>query len=269
MPTAYPWFHNQALAWPTTTVPSGCSLNSAAAIPCSPESMRASAEAWLHSHGYLVGQSLSQDAYSLARHMSSEVGNAKPEEMVTVGEGAVNRGKLKGESATGLLTTATGAGAGLYGEIQGGGTGRWAATSRDPSVRSLLLGDLIASGQTNFSGSDDQDGLEYNGVMLSPAYFPDPAGKVKSAAAAGNFWVGPLAGVDHWHTFAWKYYGVNHPDAASLLARGLWAVQQPRPVWPANMPTEAEVGGLVGIVAMGAAGYFLWKVIQKRRAEAG
>ena len=45
-----------------------------------------------------------------------------------------------------------------------------------------------------------------------------------------------------------------------VLARGLWAVQQPRPVWDPNMPISAKASiATVAIVAAG--GYLIWKAM--------
>jgi len=261
----YPWFHakfeplRQAKQ---VTIRSGCSLGSNGNINCPPEAMRANAEAQLRAMGALG--SLDLETYTLARYMQGEVGSGTIEERVAVGEAAVNRAKLAGKkSALDILLYRQAPGhpnRGWYGPIHGSGGvtsapyGRWATTSADPTVLTLLLANLVTSGQSNnFSrGADDQDGLEYT------AAFPDPAYKVTKEAGEGNYWVGPLPGVDHWHTFLWRHYGVSKSSAegAALLARGLAAVaDRTRPTWPADMPVcnKPASGSMLVFVGMAAA----------------
>ncbi len=221
--------------------------------------MRANAEAKLRSYGVLDGD-LSLEAYTLARYMQAEVGNGTLEERVAVGEAAVNRAKLNKTTVLGVLLYRQAVGhpnRGWYGPIHGGGGyaapyGRWAATSQDPTVLTLLLAQLIVTGKSaNFSnGADDQDGLEHTGA------FPDPAWKVRDAANKGNYWVGPLPGVDHWRTFLWRHYGVKPSSTAgaALLEQGLAAVaDRSRPSWPADMPicSRPIASGAAAIAAVG------------------
>jgi hypothetical protein len=227
---------------------SGCSLNSTGNIGCAPETMRANAEAQLKrlAPAGLFDGKLSLEAYTLARYMQSEVGSGPVEERVAVGEAAVNRAKLEGLSngVLSLLLFRQRVGSpnrGFYGPIHGsdGVTtapfGRWASTSKDPTVLTLLLAKLILSGGTfNFArGADDQVGLEHT------AAFPDPAAFVRREASQGDYWVGPLPGVDHWRTFLVRHVGVAPSTGmgALLLQQGLNAVaSRTRPVWPVSMP---------------------------------
>jgi hypothetical protein len=233
------------------TVFSGCGLNAAGNIGCAPETMRANAEAQLKrlAPANLFDGRLSLDAYTLARYMQSEVGSGPVEERVAVGEAAVNRAKLEGlsQGVLSLLLFRQRAGhpnRGFYGPIHGpsGVTtapyGRWASTSKDPTVLTLLLAKLILSGGTaNFArGADDQVGLEHT------AAFPDPAAFVRRQAEQGDYWVGPLPGVDHWRTFLVRHLGIkpSTPTGAVLLQQGLNAVaNRARPNWPTSMPVCA------------------------------
>jgi hypothetical protein len=260
-PWWYPKFAPLAAATPVYLT-SGCALGADGNIQCEPEAMRADAEAQLRAAGWL--DSLSLDAYTLARYMQGEVGDGTIEERVAVGEAAVNRGKLEGKGILDVLLYRQPAGhpnRGYYGPIHGpsGVTtapyGRWATTSANPTLLTVLLADLVTSGQSaDFArGADDQDGLEYT------AAFPDPAAKVRLAASQGNYWVGPLPGVDHWKTFLWRHYGVSptSTDGAALLQAGLDAVaDRTRPVWPADLPICANpttsklwIVGALGLLA--------------------
>jgi hypothetical protein len=227
------------------TVFSGCALNDQGNIACSPESMRANAETRLKqlAPGLFSGK-LSLEAYTLARYMQSEIGNGTIEERVAVGEAAVNRAKLRGKSVLNVLLYNQGVGHpnyGFYGPIHGP-TGvttapyrRWASTRLDPSVLTLLLGDLIASGRShNFARlADDQSNL------FNRNAYPNPAATLQSTATRGNYWVGPLPGVDHRRTFLMRQYGVQptSPQGMTLLARGIAAVSnEAAPNWSPNMP---------------------------------
>lgn len=225
------------------TVFSGCALNDQGNIACSPESMRAAAETRLRAlaPGLFSGK-LSLEAYTLARYMQSEVGSGTIEERVAVGEAAVNQAKLRGKTVLNVLLYNQGPGHpnyGFYGPIHGP-TGvttapyrRWASTRLDPTVLTLLLADLVASGRSgNFArGADDQSDL------FNRTAYPNPVSTLQSTAARGNYWVGPLPGVDHRHTFLMRKYGVlpTSPQGMALLARGIGAVSSSAgPVWPVS-----------------------------------
>jgi hypothetical protein len=132
----------------------------------------------------------------------------------------------------------------------------------------LLLANAILAGQTNnFNrGADDQIGIE------SAKAFPNPAGTVHFLASRGDYWIGPLPGVNHWRLFLTRHLaGVSpaSPQGFVLLTQGLAAVaNRAAPVWPADLPictvTDAApptgrsdlanfmlgmgaVGGLVGL----------------------
>jgi len=209
---------------------------------------------------------VSLPVYALARYMTSEVGSGTIEEMVAVGEAAVNRARMWGyQDVTGLLLYRQPEGhpnRGRFGPIHGpGGTssapyGRWAATSKDPHLLALKLAEFVLSGESgNWSGADDQDGIEY---FSSPSSAPK-----REATSSRKYWIGPRAGIDHWRTFLWrteKSIDPDSPDGQALIARGVWATKQPRPVWDPGLPIEARIGiGIGGVIVAGVAGYFLWK----------
>jgi hypothetical protein len=245
----YPWWHSdfQPLVKATagkTIIRSGCSLNAKGNIGCEPEAMRLNAEAQLRVAGYL--SNLSLETYTLARYMQGEVGSGTIEERVAVGEAAVNRAKLENKrSVLDILLYRQAVGhpnRGYYGPIHGtsGVTtapyGRWATTNADPSILTTLLADLVTSGKSgNFSrGADDQDGIEYASA------FPNIPSYVKNLANRGKFWVGPLPGIDHWHTFLQTTYRgetATTPTGAMLVAETLKALDgRIRPVWPPDLP---------------------------------
>lgn len=260
----YPYFHSFGQGVPAMTIASGCAVNSAGNIPCQPEAMRAAAEQKLRSLGYQTGLSL--DAYTLARYMQGEVGNGTVEERVAVGEAAVNRARRSNTTISGLLLYRQAAGhpnRGWYGPIHGVGTGtstapygRWATTAADPTLLTLLLANVVATGASNnfAMGADDQDGPEAwisQGQTALNNY-------VKRLASEGKYWVGPLPGVDHWRTFLQITPGISANSAAgqALVSRALAALSLPaqRPAWPADLPVcgkPASDGLLIGAMLGG------------------
>ncbi len=273
--TCLPWWHQRfapVAAAPQVTIGSGCSTNASGNIPCSPESMRANAEQRLQQAGYL--SSLSLDAYTLARYMQGEVGNGTIEERVAVGEAAVNRARREGTSINGLLLYRQPAGhpnRGFYGPIHGVGTGvstapygRWATTAADPTLLTVLLANLVITGESaDFAnGADDQDGPEAwisQGQAALNNY-------VARLASQGKYWVGPLPGVDHWRTFLQITPGVSasSPAGQALMQRGMEALALParRPWWPSDLPfcpRQASTNGLtlavLGGIFLGMLGF--------------
>jgi len=246
-PACYPWWHREyapllSSKAATTTLSSGCAVNAQGNIPCNPEAMRAKAEQQLHAFG--VNLRLSLETYTLARYMQGEVGSGTLEERVAVGEAAVNRAKLwklpMGVLSLLLFRQPEGhPNRGWYGPIHGVGTGvetapygRWATTSKDPTVLTTLLADLVMSGRSdNFSRhADDQAGPEHwipRGQTALHNY-------VRRIASEGRYWVGPLPGVDHWHTFLqWtpsklQRAALGQAGLDALVARGLDALTLPR-----------------------------------------
>lgn len=268
----YPWWHAKFMPLRASPiyVRSGCALNAAGNIGCSPESMRANAERQLSAAGYL--DSLSLETYTLARYMQSEIGGGHGggtlEEAVAVGEAAVNRAHVEGRrDANAILLYRQAQGHpnfGFYGPIHTDGTagapyGRWAATHADPTVLACLLADLITSGKSgNFNrGADDQAGLQYT------ANFPSVAGAVTTWANRGQFWVGPLPGVDHWRTFlvqqkrgetsrtawgaTWIKFCVDYLTEDMAANGGARKMRQP---WPAKLPTCARGGGVMAVAGI-------------------
>jgi hypothetical protein len=251
--TCYPYWHSNfapLAAGQQTFVRSGCGVGSDGNVNCDPEAMRASAEQQLAQLGF--PRSLSLETYTLARYMHGEVGNGTVEERVAVGEAAVNRAKLERTTVNGLLLFRQPQGhpnRGRYGPIHGVGAGvstapygRWATTSVDPTLTTLLLADLVMSGKTyDFSnGADDQDGPE---AWINQGQ-ASLHGYVKNLANRNKFWVGPLPGIDHWHTFL-QFTAGPLADKATLLQRGLEALTLPaqRPKWPADLPLCSKPAG--------------------------
>jgi hypothetical protein len=261
MSPCYPWFHEKfsplaAEGWTKAIIPSGCSIDATGNVPCSPESMQASAQAWLSANApqalMMIGGSLSQLVYTFARYMHSEVGSGTVEERVAVGEAAVNQA-VRRAGVVGNWTSKLNQMLipnGMYGAIHApdaycasigkpprcNAANRWAATSRDPSIMSLLLAHLVASGASgNFSnGAETQwgpDAFKFSdgSKIDSPTQV---ARFVKAVASQGYYWVGPLAGVDPWHTFLVKKSSSLLAGATMALAADHLPLAGSRPIRP-------------------------------------
>lgn len=263
--TCYPWWHAKFAPMrggpAEARVSSGCVVGANGNVNCSPEAMRAAAEIKLREGGWLP--SLSLETYTLARYMQSEVGNGTIEERVAVGEVAINRARGWKLTPTDLLLNRQKSGhpnRGFYGPIHGpegistAPYGRWAATTQDPTILTTLLADLVTSGESgNFvRGGLDQVGPEHwvkDGQERLWNY-------VRGRAKDGDYWVGPLPGVNHWRT--WIRYTPNALERSvagpALLERGLASLTLPmlKPNWPDDLPICPKgSGGLVfvGILA--------------------
>jgi hypothetical protein len=259
-----PWWHTQFAALggrKRVRIRSGCAL-SGGNIQCAPESMRRSAEAKMRAHGYPISLSLAE--YTLARYMSSEVGSGTPEEKVAVAEAA--RNKSNG-NVNALLLYRQRSGhpnRGYYGPIHGpdgvksAPYGRWASTRAEPGVDDILIAKFVLAGKSKHfaKGANDQIGMEY---IDNPRY------SIEVNARRRDYWVGPLPGVDHWHTFLYarrKNIDPNSPEGRALVARALRAVAtKARPDW-SGLPICKKPIGIPWVpitvgVALSAALYFV------------
>jgi len=274
----YPWWHatlSKLLAqpWARSTIPSGCGgVDGAGNIPCAPEAMRAASEAWL-AKNYpqvlaMLGGRLTLDVYTYGRYMESEVGSGTIEERVAVGEAGLNQAKASGRTISKMLMPT-----GYYGPIHAPDTycasigkgpgcapyGRWAATTKAPTIGTLLIANFVVSGQ---SGNFANDALTQWGpdAVRSPSPLTSPeriASFVRSAANNRYYWVGPLPGVDPWHTWlTFKGPAASTLVGQGLIARGISALPlnangtPRRASWPTDLPVceggAPIFGGLPG-----------------------
>jgi hypothetical protein len=274
--SCFPWWHTQFAAIAgrgNLVINSGCSTIGGN-VQCDPEAMRAKAEATLRAAGYNL--SLSLPAYTLARYIAAEVGSGTPEEKVAVAQAAINRTRLeKLRDINSLLLYRQASGhpnRGRYGpihliaadETRTSPYGRWAATSRDPSVQDVAITSFVlAGGAGDFArGADDQDG---------PEGLDNPVRKVQAQALRRDYWVGPLPGVDHWHTFLYRYLPDVAPDSDLgqwLTARGVAALaSKARPNWAGYQVCEkpSGVGTLFLLAGAGAGAYYGYRWWRQRQ----
>lgn len=266
--TCLPWWHTQFAALGgrnRVKIKSGCATVSGN-VQCAPENMRAAAAAKL-------GQPISLAEYTLARYISSEVGSGSPEDKVAVAEAAMRQSKGN-VNALLLYRQAPGhPNRGWYGPIHGpeglssAPYKRWASTSQDPGVDDILIAKFVLSGKSeNFSGgADDQIGMR---LLLKPDARSTPQQSILYNARRQKYWVGPLPGVDHWHTFLYAKRSNIAPNSAAgkaLIDRALKAVADPRsPDWsklticgkPSSVIKSIPWTSLTIAALLGVAGYF-------------
>jgi hypothetical protein len=88
------------------------------------------------------------DVYALARLVNSEYGSGPPAAMVAIAEAARNRAKLLGQSIAHMLTyEKDSSDSGFFGRQ----SGRWAATTLDPTQKTVLAARMALEG-SNYAG---------------------------------------------------------------------------------------------------------------------
>lgn len=227
-------------------VPSGYTVDATGNVPADPASMAAKAARTLANDTSLPadirrrGARLTLEEYTLARNMTSEVGTTSIGDAVCVGQCAVNRAALGKRTVVDVLVYRQPPGhpnRGFYGPINvtkkdASGKkitapfGRWASTSKDPTVRAIVLAQDILAGviPTDFNkGADDQANL---------TIYKYPGAAVRNKADDKAFWVGPIPGVNHRRTMAFRTIkSVDTALAIKLVERGLAALSWPTTDW--------------------------------------
>lgn len=252
-----PWWHDQ-FTDPNLQqeIAAGVGHDAEGNVNADPEQLREAAERKL-GRGYLP-----LAAYTLARYGQSEVGSGTPEEKMAVIQAAINRARraypqLNIEDgvnrlllrrtcvATTKYPLAPGA-CGRYGPIHASETrcarldrkkgcapyGRWAATSKDPTIQTLLIARFALAGTAGqfARGANDQFGpdaarsiLNYDDAKL--------AGWIRRKASDGDYWIGPLAGINPRHTLLFAHRP-GTPIAKALVNAAIRAVAAPKPRVP-------------------------------------
>jgi hypothetical protein len=261
---------------PNTTIASGCSTVSGN-VQCDPKAMAAAA-------GQKIKRSVSLEAYTLARYITSEVGSHSVAERVAVAQDAVNRVKYiepKLGNVLNLLLYRQAPGhpnRGYYGPIHsdadlGASYGRWAATSRDPTYSNLIIAMDVLDGTIprDFNkGADDQYGPE---ILVRKQGLQTTLNGVRRRGSERRYWVGPLPGVDHMRTF--QYRTIKSVDPASelgraLIERGVRAIEDgSRPDWRGlpecpTVSTGQALGLGLGAAAFLGAGFVVSRLLGKR-----
>ncbi len=252
--TCYPDWYARYLPFAdgTARIASGCATVNGN-VQCDPKLMAKAA-------GQRIGQEVSLEAYTLARYLSSEVGNGSLAEKVCVAQNAINRVRYaepRTRTLTNLLLYRQAAGhpnRGFYGPIHQGTDapyGRWAATSRDPSVGDVLIALGVLSGDIDpwySKGADDQLGPK---ALKAHGY--DPVLSVHNHGLnRRQYWVGPIYGVDPWQTFQYRTMpevDPRSPIGQALIDRGVAAMRSSSPSWTGLEPCASSYGLKLGLVA--------------------
>lgn len=207
---------------PRTPINSGCSTSDGR-VECSPESMRAKAEAWLHEIGW--AKPLSLATYTLARNAASERRDGTPAEKMGVIWCAINRARMRRRIAdppygdVNELLLYQGNRSGSYGPIHlivnGVRTApyaRWASTSKDPTFLDIVLADFAVRGGAEgyIRGGDDQIGARYFA-------FGELKSGVLNKAKKRNYWIGQVPGINPMEVFITASYPQTSPDSSEGL----------------------------------------------------
>lgn len=271
-----PAWHSQFVPVAPARVPSGCAVDcnresaTFGLIPCAPESMRARSEKWLLERNLWRGP-LPLSVYSLGRNIATETGSGSIETKMalalsTMGQAA--RGVRGRDVHSVIIRNASGYQ--FYGPIHPekscrvpGATSanihkRWTASSLDPTVLDLAIAAFALSGAagaagdvSNFAmGADDQ--ADWSAI--------DP----HVQAREGDYWVGPIPGVNHKKLVLMKKMGLSpaSPEGQMRIAALAAMLRSPEPDWGAlplcpvpppvvSLATKRIVGATIGLGAVG------------------
>jgi hypothetical protein len=208
----------------------------------------------------VLGRPITLDTYSMARHVSSEVGSGTPEEKMLVAVGARLQAQRRRKSPYDLLACTNARDVCLYGPINvvtkdasgrtqyGAPWKRWAATSRDPSPQDILVAELAQTGRY------DRE-MRYADDQAAAAIISEK--KIRERAAEGWYWVGPIPGVNHKKVFAFTH--VRNASPKLMVDRAINALsKEPAPAWrfAARAPRVTNAVLVVGLLAAaGIIGY--------------
>lgn len=282
----------QALAAvPRTTVSSGCKIVTDNAdplfgfVPCAPEDLRARAEK-------ATGRSISLDQYSLARNIATEIGSGSISEKVAMALSTLGRAALGtsvGSSVTEVVLKnaqcSFGRGARcFYGSIHAAGNvdtapfGRFTASTQDPTLQDLAIAEFVLDGRAgrplaldNFAnGADDQWSPLSSKRGDRSAAVQTGLDKIGIEALSGDFWVGPICGVDPVKIQLFKRRAdlKGTPAGAALASqlRQAYAVNASAPGQLGPDFVLAGGGGWLVLLAVGA-GYGTYRFIKYQRAK--
>lgn len=212
---------------------SGCKVNSAGVVPCSPESLRAFTEAAVKSLGlYPMNRTLSLDAYSIARNVRSEAGSGSVPEKVAMAMAAIDRARLDKKSIS-AVTMKNGE---LY--ARQSGVNPAVATSKDPTWEEIVIAELALHGDfegythgaTHYFSPNSMDGLN----RREPSRYKDRFGTYATwtggwgSTREGMAWVGPIPGINHHEQFLMKRVLKSDPYWKQQYDVGLAALKNYR-----------------------------------------
>lgn len=169
---------------------------------------------------------LDPDLYACARCVQSEEGSSAAEYLLAVAECVRNEARERGAGPLKLLTSPTDtyrATAGLFGEQHG----RWAATSRDPTEKSVAAARAALIGGTRMIGDARKfysPKVQDTGRQGARALTSDAVGIIERWSADGWEWIGHIPGVDAYRLMLLRFAGRGKAKTREAIA----AIEQGR-----------------------------------------
>jgi hypothetical protein len=225
---------------------SGCKVNSAGVVPCSPESLRAYTEAAVKALGlYPLHRKLSLDAYSIARNVRSEAGSGSVPEKVAMALAAIERARIDKKSIS-AVTMKNGE---LY--ARQSGVNPAVASSKDPTWEEIVIAELALNGDfddfthgaTHYFSPNAMDSLH----RKTPSSYKDRFGTYATwtggwgSTRDGMAWVGPIPGINHHEQFLMRRVLKSDPYWKQQYDAGLAALKNySRPPEADALPCSVE-----------------------------
>jgi hypothetical protein len=293
IPRCLPPWHNHVAAIPNLTISSGCPPVNGF-TRCDVNKMRAAAQDKMVALGFWpAGKPMSQATYTLARTITSEYGSGSPEDLVAIGVA------YKDAALSGRLLTVGPNGAPAYGPIYSSDPvlcaaagkpivppktvcapfNRFAATTQDPTARSLVVADMVLSGAVgNFAeGASDQHGPNAGVAQYGKDWV---IRNIPRKAKNGDYWIGPWPGVDWFETFIYMHrpdIAPDSPDGQFLQQRAINALQpmltktRPHAKWNDVLPCDGPLltAGFPfpwWVAVVGVAGYGAWRLYKRHKS---
>lgn len=260
-PTCRPPGFGKYLDVPNKVIRSGYTVDGNGNVPGKPTAMAEAAATAIRQDTSLPpairarGAAVPLEVYTLARYVTSEVGTENIADAVAVLQDAVNRAKYveRTGNVNRLLLYRQKLGGefsknyGYYGPINVRVTdeqgkkfsapfGRWAATTKDPTVRAIVLAqDVLAEviDPAFNKGADDQANI---------TIFANPPAKIRELAKNNKFWVGQLPGTSHRRSMHFRDMpGLDDASKKKLIDRAINALSAPAVDWK-KYPVCSDAG---------------------------
>jgi hypothetical protein len=258
-----PHWHDRLVAFATDTRKvTRCPVGSDDFVPCPPEQLRAAAERIMRdSDGWSRFKKLPLDTYSLARNIRSEHDSGTVEAKVAIAEAVYNEARRRGTSVTRLLLINSGSKP-LYGRQR---QGRFAGTSRDPTVGDVLIADFVLRGKSD-------DFARGATKFLHPKGMGGRLIDVVKDRFKSHVWTGHLPGVQTTDQIMF----IPAPIGPSEKAKNAEAlrvlrdrVQVAQPLFPCDPPPNQLLRltgiGLASAAAVAAVAFFLTSEVEPAR----
>lgn len=236
----------------------GCPADASGVVRCTPTSMRASVDAQLHELGlFRPHDTLSLDAYSIARNIQSEASTGSLAEKAAIAQSALNRARRDGISIS-QLTMRDGT---RYARQMG--RNPRVASSQDPTWQDVVLaimalrGELqgTAKGATHYFSPKVQDSLYRQGRVSSDRW--DIYNRWTKSW--GYAWVGPIGGIDPHKQFLMREVDKDSPEFWAMHEAGKRSLAGPGGRAGCPIPKAGVAIGVLGVGALVASSIYLYR----------